>query len=144
MIPGTADRPADVFLPSWKQGRDTAYDVTVVNSLRKDRVGPTALDHNYTLEMAKREKYRRYGPPCEQENVVFIPLPAEVLGGWEDTAAKEIGLIGKALERQTGQEEGQGVRHLFQRLSIAIQKANATMWIGGEPDPAEDSVTGAW
>ena len=31
LIPGTDARPADLLLPSWTAGRDTALDVTVVS-----------------------------------------------------------------------------------------------------------------
>ena len=34
LLPGTHCRPADVFLPHWSSGRDTALDITVVSSLQ--------------------------------------------------------------------------------------------------------------
>ena len=34
IIPNCGDRPADVYIPGWKAGRDVAYDVTVINNLR--------------------------------------------------------------------------------------------------------------
>ena len=34
LIPGTDARPADLLLPSWTAGRDTALDVTVVSPLQ--------------------------------------------------------------------------------------------------------------
>ena len=106
------------------------------------RLAATARDPKHTLEAAKKDKLRRYQAMCLTEGIVFVPLPAEVLGGWEDNAVKEISSIAAALGRQTGQEEGQAVRHLFQRLSIAIMKANASMWIAGEPDPVRDEISG--
>ena len=33
LIEGTSARPADLFLPNWTEGQDTALDVTVVNPL---------------------------------------------------------------------------------------------------------------
>ena len=33
ILPGSSCRPADVYLPSWSDGKDVAVDVTVVSSL---------------------------------------------------------------------------------------------------------------
>ena len=35
LIPGTDNRPADIFLPGWSGGKDTALDITVVNPLQQ-------------------------------------------------------------------------------------------------------------
>jgi hypothetical protein len=35
LIPGTDARPADVLIPNWTSGKDTALDVTVVNPYRE-------------------------------------------------------------------------------------------------------------
>ena len=31
LLPGSDDRPADILIPIWTEGEDTALDVTVVN-----------------------------------------------------------------------------------------------------------------
>ena len=35
LLPGTDARPADVFIPHWTHGKDTALDVTVVNHMQE-------------------------------------------------------------------------------------------------------------
>ena len=35
LLPGSAARPADVFLPAWDKGRDAALNVTVLASLKE-------------------------------------------------------------------------------------------------------------
>ena len=35
LLPGSDDRPADVLMPIWTEGQDTALDVTVVNPLQQ-------------------------------------------------------------------------------------------------------------
>ena len=35
LIPWTELRPADVFIPAWTNGKDTALDITVINPLQE-------------------------------------------------------------------------------------------------------------
>ena len=44
LLPGTDERPADVLLPYWTHGKDTAINVTVVNALQSALVGRVATD----------------------------------------------------------------------------------------------------
>ena len=143
IIPGCGERPADVYIPGWKTGRDTAYDVTVINCLRRDLIKKVAESPKYALEFSKRQKNQKYLIPCEEGDVVFVPLPIEVFGGWEDKAEREISSLTKALARQQGQEEGQVKRHTFQRLAVALQRANAGMWTAKDPLPVPSEVSGS-
>jgi hypothetical protein len=34
LIPGSNAKPADVLIPSWTRGKDTALDITIVNPLQ--------------------------------------------------------------------------------------------------------------
>ena len=38
LIPGLSSRPANVFLPIWKQGRPAALDVTVISPLQQQTI----------------------------------------------------------------------------------------------------------
>ena len=98
----------------WKTGRDVAYDVMVINCLRQYLIKRVAESPKYALEFSKRQKNQKYLIPCEEGDVVFVPLPIEVFGGWEDEAEREISSLTKALARQQGQEESQVKRHTFQ------------------------------
>ena len=44
LLPGTDARPADVFIPHWTHGKDTALDVTVVNPLQEALVNQAATN----------------------------------------------------------------------------------------------------
>ena len=89
------------------------------------------------------QEAEKYLIPCEEGDVVFVPLPIEVFGGWEDEAEREICSLTKALTRQQGQEEGQVKRHTFQRLAVALQRANAGMWTAKDPLPVPSEVSGS-
>ena len=125
--PGSHRRPADVFLPYWSGGRDTAWDVTVTHLLQKATVAKAATCHGHDAREAHTRKMREAGELCRNQGIVFTPLALETLGGWHKVAEAELRKLGSALVRQTGQEEGVATGHLFQKLSILLIKGNSAM-----------------
>ena len=64
----------------------------------------------------------------------FAPLPVETFGSWHNAAADHIKRLGKALGRNTGQDEGDTTMHLFQRLSLLLVRGNVSLLINRIPD----------
>ena len=142
LLPGDERRPADVFLPNWSGGRDTALDITVVNPLRADFIEYEANTPGYALSQAFNRKMRQIGTACEREGIVFEPLPVETLGGWSSRATKVLRRIGIALASQSRKEEGEVVSHLFQRLSLLLCKGNAALLQNRMPSTIEPEIDG--
>ena len=69
-------------------------------------------------------------------------MVVETLGGWEEGAAQVVKKLGQALARATGQEDNEVVRHLFGKLSILLQRDNASLILNRAPYHPESSVTG--
>ena len=120
LLPGSNARAADVFLPHWSNGKDTAWDITVVNPLQQELVSAAATTAGHALTHAFNWKVARggVGAACKREGIVFLPLPVETLGGWSQTAVDQFRKLGAALSRQTGQEESVVTSHLYQKLSV--------------------------
>ena len=142
LVEGTNARPADLFLPNWTEGQDTALDVTVVNPLQISMVHQAAECPGHALIKAYERKMNRHGEQCKQAGVVFTPLPLETLGGWHETTVNEVRKIASALSRQTGEEEGTTVRHVVQRLSILLIKGNAALLLNRVPTIINPSTNG--
>jgi len=75
LLPVKDSRPADVFLPSWFQGLDTALDVTVVSPLQQALVAKAAETAGAALSHAFERKNRQSLEECRAEGIHFIPLP---------------------------------------------------------------------
>ena len=133
LLPGTSARPADILIPHWTGGRDTALDVTVVSPLLIDRLDLSISAPGHTLEVAFNEKCRDYLEACEREGITFIPLPVESLGGWHKRAVDQLRKLAKAQARSTGKEEDESIRHLFQRLGVLLVKGNAALLLNRIP-----------
>ena len=81
LIPGSDKRPADVFLPYWCSGRDTAWDVTVTHSLQKSTVTKAVTLPGHAANKAYTRKMREAWEECRRQGIVFTPLALETLGG---------------------------------------------------------------
>ena len=142
LLPGTDARPADVLIPRWTHGKDTALDVTIVNPLQAALVGQAATTAGHALAYAYKRKMSGTGAACQREGMVFIPMPAETLGGWHEQAVLQVRKLGSALARQTGQEESVAIGHLFQRLSILLVRGNAALFLNRIPSFADPHIDG--
>ena len=134
MLPGSERCPADIFLPNWSGGKNTALDVTVVNPLRADFLEREAETPGFALDQAYKRKMSQVGASCECEGIVFIPLPVETFGGWSKGAVGVIKRIGSALAGRSGREEGEVISHLFQKLSVLLQRGNAALLLNRAPE----------
>ena len=74
--------------------------------------------------------------------MVFIPLVVETLGGWEEQADVQIKRLGAALARQTGQDESDKIRHVFQSLAVRLAKGNAALFLNRTPSFPNPEVDG--
>ena len=59
-----------------------------------------------------------------------------------DASQSENWKLGAALARQSGREEAECVRHLFQRLSILLVKGNAALFLNRQPHHPEPEIDG--
>ena len=75
--------------------------------------------------------------------ISFIPLPIETFGGWHPEAEKQIARVGRELARSTaGTDQKTTTNHLFQRLSLTLQKGNAALILSRSTDIHYPDVTG--
>ena len=80
LLPGSDDRPADVLIPFWTGGQDTALDVTVVNPLQDALVARASQDGSSAVESAHRGKARKY-----EERCATVPERGSPSSPWQST-----------------------------------------------------------
>ena len=142
LLPGTEARPADVLIPLWTGGRDTALDMTVINPLQTQQVRHAADKAGAALEAAFTRKMNQAGEACRREGLVFIPMPWETLGGWHEETVNQVKKLASAQARQTGEDQGVVTRHLYQRLSVLLTRGNAALLLNRLPTFARPDMDG--
>jgi hypothetical protein len=123
LIPGSNSRPADVFLPSWENGKAAAIDVTVISSLQKALIRDSASTPGFALQVAESRKRQTYGDALGRD-VALLPLAVDVFGRWSASSVDFINRLGHFLRLRENGSAG----HLFQRLSVLLQKGNGALW----------------
>ena len=135
LIPGSAARPADIFLRNWDRGKDAALDVTVISPLQAAVVEREAEEPGYALRFAWDRKMRAAFDVCDAQRISFVPLPVETYGGWHPVAIRHISRLGRELSRSPAcASQDTASKHLFQRLSLSIQKGNASLFLSRSTD----------
>ena len=145
LIPGSSARPADIFLKNWVRGQDAALDVTVISPMQVAVIDQEGANPGYALRLAWDRKMRSAYDACSAQRIKFIPLPVETFGGWHCEAEKQIERIGRELARSTsGADQKTSTNHLFQRLSLTLQKGNAALILSRSTDVHYPDITGLY
>ena len=71
-------------------------------------------------------------------------MAADTLGGWHGVAVEQVKKLGRALARQSGEDEDQTVRHLFQKLSLLLMRGNSALLVNRVPVSDIDPAVGGW
>ena len=106
-------------------------------------VDQEAANPGYALRLAWDRKMRSAFDACNAQRIAFVPLPIETLGGWHIEAEKQISRLGRELSRSTaGVDQKTSTNHLFQRLSLALQKGNAALILSRTTDVLSPDILG--
>ena len=85
-------RPGDIQVKYWKDGKDAAWDVSVISPLQtlSNIVSRSATNPGHALMVRFNQKNRLYFDACASEGITFVALPMETMGGWHPDAAQVI------------------------------------------------------
>ena len=126
----------------FSSGRDTAYNVTVINPLRRNYMEGSVENPGYGVQQAYKTKWNLYGPACEREGMNFVPLPVDVFGAWHKVAIKHLKKLGVTLARATCRDDSTTIQHLFQRLGILLVKGNVNLILNRIPRDIQPEING--
>ena len=132
LIPGTHNRPADVYLPCWKRGRPAALDINNA----KVTIRSAAENQGHALLIAEERKFAAHGATYQAAGISFIPIAIESLGGLSDTTVDTISSIGCLMGQRFGISPPESSCQLLQGLAVSLWRGNATAWIHRCPPPA--------
>ena len=108
-------------------GLSTSMSITILALLSATLVRGASEVDGYALGGYFKRKVAKSGEPCRQQGISFIPLAADTLGRWHSVAIEQIQKLGRALARQSGEDEDKTIRHLFQKLSLLLMSGNSAL-----------------
>ena len=142
LISGNRSRPGDIFLPSWR-GRQTAFDVAVTSPLSQSSLPRASKESGAAIDSMKALKMNKHFRACQTNGVHFVPLVVETLGGWDSDAVHHLQAIAKQTSSRSSFGASSVISHFFQRLSVLLQRANASLIAARAPAPPPPHVLGS-
>ncbi|XP_037026722.1 uncharacterized protein LOC119067714 [Bradysia coprophila] len=119
-------RPDGVTLIPWSHGRLILWDVTVRDTLAPSYVNESSKKAGAIADNAERHKHNHY--QLLKENYFFTPIAFESLGSMGPETRIFIKKLGSLMRRASG--ESRSMDYLLQKVSIAIQRRNASCILG--------------
>ena len=121
-------RPADVYVPRWRNGVPAALDFAVTSGMRRDMIAHSAASSTAATERYEETKrqHQDTAERCSEQGVNFIPMVLEAHGGgWGPAARQAFAVLAKRVADATGEEVAMVADRYAQRRSILLQKENA-------------------
>ena len=81
------------------------------------------------INMRKAAKNRAHLENCRAQGISFKPLVVETFGGWDADAVKTLKKLGRHSARRRGKNDAIEIKQFFQRISVALQRGNASLLI---------------
>ena len=144
LITDSGRRPADILIPRWVAGKAAALDVTVTHPLKAATVARAAVTPGHAMAVAYDAKMAGAFHLCRQENITFIPIVAESLGGWHPAATAEFRKLGSLLARHTGVPETQAIAHLVNKMSVMLMQSLGDMISARVPTHPRPDIAGSY
>ncbi|ETO06462.1 hypothetical protein RFI_30930 [Reticulomyxa filosa] len=120
------ERPGDFGLKWFDDPNDlTLFDVGITHA---------HIANNYTNELHAEEQYydrknNKSLQKCIDQGISYVPLIAETTGGWHKVAIEFFNKVAKTLADKENRTEQNARKTIFQKVSVALQKANAiSIW----------------
>ena len=70
---------------------------------------------------------------CEAAGIEFLPVSVETFGAWGPVALETINAISYRWADHHGESRSRAVNWIYQKLSVAVQRGNATMLLARNP-----------
>ena len=122
-------RPDGLTLTTWKNGKNLIWDVTVADTVCQSYINQSSKIAGAAADYREELKTQKYSELAEK--YWFAPVAIESMGSWGAIGHKLVKEIGKKVMEATG--ETRSTEFLFQAISIALQRGNASCVIGTVP-----------
>ena len=119
-------RPDGLTNVPWQAGKSAVWDVTVADTLADSYLASTSMTAAAAAQLAATRKETKYVNLSKTHH--FVPLAFESMGPIGSKAIIFLKELGRRLTLAT--DNPLETAHLFQRLSVALQRFNAVCVLG--------------
>ena len=125
-------RPDGLTVLPWANGR-CLWDFTCPDTLAASHLNRAVVSQGAVANDAANRKTTKYSSLSAQ--YCFVPLAVETLGALGDEAFRFFRDLGQRIAVTTA--EPRSYQFLMQRISVAVQRGNASCIVGTVPSPVD-------
>jgi hypothetical protein len=115
------DRPADIYIPNFANGKPLCVDVTIVSSFSDMEKASTTAGHNAArAAKAKRAKYEAH---LEELGFMFVPFAMESIGGFGEDCEPFLQKLGRRWSNTSSEAVHGAIRKIKQKISFVWQRS---------------------
>ena len=134
LLSGTAQRPSDLEIRRFEDGKDASVDVMITHHLAPTYINLAAEGMTRVLVAAEDRKRQKYAALfAGQTAVVFLPFVGTVYGNWGPTAEKVIERIVAAEADALHVKPGRIRWRLYAQLGAILARCNAKAILDRRP-----------
>ena len=116
-----------MVIQGYPAGTTTAYDFTLTSPFQSTCLEGEAREPGYAITQAENSKIAKHKPDCDSQGIRFVPVAFHTTGGFSEIGRKEVKAVAGHMARTQGEDDSQVTLHCYQRISMAIQRGNASM-----------------
>jgi hypothetical protein len=138
LLPGSAARPADIFVPNFAGTQAACLDFAVTHTQQPNILhcasvcgGAAAERYEVTVKEAK------FGVQCKAAGLVLVPMVVEVFGRWGERSLEAMKLATKGCAHRASERVPAAGAHVRRSLSVTLQRLNARILLA-RMDPAAE------
>ena len=116
----TGEKPADVLLPDYTNGRPCCFDTVVSSPF--SHVQNSATQIGYAMQQAELNKCQKYQERCNEKGYDFSPFAMDIFGGMGRSCHALITRLAVSLADKKDEPIGLVKGKIIQRLVAVVQK----------------------
>jgi hypothetical protein len=124
LVPGSQKRPGDVTVASYDGEGRTAFDFACISSTQIKYLGKSQTNVASAVDRYEKEVKGKVALSCPKD-LKYVPLVCDNMGAWSETAQQVFKRVAHAAADRIGAKRAVREHRLYQRLSVALWRANA-------------------
>ena len=114
---------------------DRARSTSLSPPLQQSTITDAAVEVGVAARRRQQAKDEAAYSECEAAGIEFLPVAVETFGTWGPVAVATIGSIGRRWADRHCESPARAIKWVFQKLSVALQRGNAAMFLARGPTP---------
>ena len=138
LLPGSAARPADIFIPDFVPPKAACLDFAVTHPQQSNIIKCASVCTGAAAaQYEEAVKDMKFGAACEAAGLVLVPMVVETYGRWGERSAEAFQLVSKACASQASEKVAAAGAHIRRSLSVGLQRLNARILLARANPGAE-------